>query len=250
MPPNDCRFPPPNFHRPPNPFPYRGSPPYHNPIPMSSPSDRGGFAELELYAAGKIGFPAPEQKLPEFTQRFGLLNVSSFHVPTGFIDTSRPPPPLPPKIEEPPPRIPNYAALVSNRRSWDGHDANGALAFRKNEAQLYQSSEFPSPEESSPKPASPWPVFNEEHRVVERATARTPEKAVVDESPSPLGSSPARSQNLEVSSEIVTSPNGHRDIEIKFFMTSSPAAPLTQPFMTFPSCAKVPDFTPSLKTGT
>ncbi|XP_072158505.1 uncharacterized protein [Bemisia tabaci] len=89
MPPNDCRFPPPNFHRPPNPFPYRGSPPYHNPIPMSSPSDRGGFAELELYAAGKIGFPAPEQKLPEFTQRFGLLNVSSFHVPTGFIDTSR-----------------------------------------------------------------------------------------------------------------------------------------------------------------
>uniref|UniRef100_T1IE71 Uncharacterized protein n=2 Tax=Rhodnius TaxID=13248 RepID=T1IE71_RHOPR len=39
----------------------------------------------------------------------------------------------------------------------------------------------------------------------------------------------SRGSSLEVSSEIITSPNGHRDIEIKFFSTSPPASKSTPP---------------------
>lgn len=43
-------------------------------------------------------------------------------------------------------------------------------------------------------------------------------------SPSPGGGSAAFPKGLEVSTEIITSPNGHRDLEIKFYSSPSPVA--------------------------
>ena len=64
------------------------------------------------------------------------------------------------------------------------------------------------------------------------ASERRPPSATSSPPSSALSS--VSTQSLEVSSEIVTSHNGHRDIEIKFFSASTPVTPPATPLATFP----------------
>ncbi|CAB0016776.1 unnamed protein product [Nesidiocoris tenuis] len=70
-------------------------------------------------------------------------------------------------------------------------------------------------------------VVNETDEEPHRCCCRycDPAGSVWDSPTIPLPSTSDEWSTLQVSSEIITSPNGHRDIEIKFFSTAAPASP-------------------------